>query len=138
MARVHGLAFGEKAWSEKEICAVLTTPYTYALGVGDKTSLFSFIIYRCLAPSIEILTVCTDPGYRRRKLANNLIKKMIGLHRKQGIIEVFLEVAANNSSAIGLYDGLNFEKIAVRPNYYKQTDGNRLDALVMKADISEP
>lgn len=55
----------------------------------------------------EISAVCTDPAYRGRGLATRLIRSLVDGIRQRGDTP-FLHTAANNATAIRLYESLGF------------------------------
>ncbi len=60
-------------------------------------------------PYAEISAVCTDPDFRGRGLAADLIQSQI--HRMQSVaVTPFLHVLTENIAAIKLYEKLGFEK----------------------------
>jgi [ribosomal protein S18]-alanine N-acetyltransferase len=48
---------------------------------------------------------------------------------------MFLEVAADSSGAIALYEGAGFARVGARPGYYARGN-NAVDALVMRRDLN--
>ena len=52
----------------------------------------------------------------------------------EGIKEIFLEVAVDNTHAINLYKRHGFQQVGLRPNYYVRGDV-KTDALVMRAEL---
>ena len=61
-----------------------------------------------LAGHTEISAVCTDPAYRRHGLARDLVRTLARRIRARGE-RPLLHVAADNTSAIRLYETLGFE-----------------------------
>ena len=54
-----------------------------------------------------------------------------------GVGQLFLEVAADNSPAISLYEKAGFETRAKRSGYYTQGRMAPVDGLVMVCDLQE-
>lgn len=81
----------------------------------------------------EILLVCVSEPYRRRGIAENLLKKTIERLKKLNKEKVFLEVARSNTAAQALYKKLGFENVAIREKYYDGTE----DAFVLAMSLKE-
>ncbi|MFX5972556.1 hypothetical protein ABTE98_19405, partial [Acinetobacter baumannii] len=54
----------------------------------------------------------------------------------RGVRTIFLEVEENNQPARRLYDGSGFEVVGRRERYYKQPNGEPLNALLMRRDLA--
>jgi len=79
------------------------------LGVRDGDTLVAMAGERMrLVGHTEISAVCTDPRYRRRGLAGDLVRTMARAIRARGE-RPFLHCAADNTNAIRLYEELGFE-----------------------------
>jgi len=93
---------------------------------GVAGRLAGFAVARHTAPDeIEILNVAVDPRFRRRGIARELVRELIG--KNPGT--VFLEVRQSNLVARKVYHSLGFQVIAVRQDYYS---GPAESAIVMK------
>jgi ribosomal-protein-alanine N-acetyltransferase len=89
-------------------------------------ALAGFCAWRMTAPGeAEILNLAVDPVFQRRGIASTLLNA-VGI-KVQGT--VFLEVAASNTAAIAFYQRNGWERIGVRPGYYKQ---GTINGIVMK------
>ena len=73
-----------------------------------------------------------DPAARRGGLARGLMLAALQLAAAVGAEAMFLEVAADNDAAIGLYRGLGFERIGLRPGYYPRKGDKPVDGLVYR------
>jgi ribosomal protein S18 acetylase RimI-like enzyme len=80
------------------------------LGVRDDDgALIAMAGVRMHAPGyVEISAVCTDEGARGRGLARALVRDLVGRIRDRGTTPL-LHVAADNVTAIGIYEALGFE-----------------------------
>lgn len=79
-------------------------------------------------PTADIQTLAVHPGYRGRGIARDLLGRLLTTADASHCTEVLLEVRADNSAAIALYESHGFEVIARRASYY----GPGLDALIMR------
>lgn len=76
----------------------------------------------------HLLNICVSPKRRRRGLGKLLLEFLINQLRDISPFMV-LEVRASNQGAIKMYEGLGFQQIGVRKNYYRDPQA-REDALV--------
>ena len=81
--------------------------------------------------------LCVSPAFQRKSIASALLEHWIEKVSEIGVNRFFLEVAENNSPAIGLYRSLNFDVVGHRPNYYSQPNKSFVDALVMQRITSD-
>jgi ribosomal-protein-alanine N-acetyltransferase len=54
----------------------------------------------------------------------------------RGVRSVFLEVEENNQPARRLYERSGFTVIGRRERYYREANGEQLNAMVMRRDLS--
>lgn len=130
LAALHSAAFiTPRPWSEAELAALLADPLIFAMTTGDP--LAGFALGRSVAGEAELLTLAVAPMRRRQGLARDLLEVFEERAVQSGATDAFLEVAADNSAAIALYDGAGWQRHGMRRGYYRQPDGARIDALVM-------
>lgn len=68
----------------------------------------------------DITNVCVKEDCRQKGIGKNLLRVLIEEGGKAGINTFFLEVRESNLAAIALYEGLGFQKIGVRKNFYEK------------------
>lgn len=93
-----------------------------------------YIGYTCAFETVDILTVCIDPDYRRNGYAFLLLTFALEQMQKDGAEKVFLEVRESNAAARALYEKLNFAYLSKRANYYRDP---LEDAFVMVKEMSQ-
>ena len=81
---------------------------------------------------VQILKVGTDPAWRRRGIARELLAHVAADARNLGAQTVSLEVRAGNEGAQALYRALGLAPVGMRPRYYS----DREDALIMQGDLA--
>ena len=128
--------FGHEAWLERSMLSELDNPNTYYIGIFEP----ELIGYAGLSSvpatfSADIQTIGISPAKQGKGLGRELMERLLAKSKALGAEEVFLEVRADNESAIHLYKSLGFEQIDVRKRYY-QPSGT--DALVMRLRIRQP
>ena len=74
----------------------------------------------------QITNVAIHPDYRRRGIAYFLVVNLIQICRRNKLSSITLEVRESNINAISLYKKLEFIKVGVRKNYYKNPNENAL------------
>ena len=128
MARLHGAGFAAtgRGWSVAEFRALLDNEHVFCCG-GTR----AFALGRAVADEAEILTITTDPQHRRQGLARRVLVDFEAMARHRGAKRIFLEVAADNRTAIALYLAHNYEETGRRVGYYSRSGGVGVDACVL-------
>lgn len=75
---------------------------------------------------VQVLKVATDPAYRRRGIAQELLAHIARDARDLGATEMTLEVRLSNTGAHAFYERLGLKCIGARPRYYS----DREDAVI--------
>ncbi len=135
LAQLHGASF-HRGWGEGEFEAMLRERNTLVdrLQLGRKT--IGFAVSRMGADEAEILSIAVDPAYRGRGWSRNLLLTHLGHLAGRGARKIFLEVEENNHPARRLYEGTGFSTVGRRESYYRQSGGDKLNALLMRRDLS--
>jgi ribosomal-protein-alanine N-acetyltransferase len=136
MAQVHARAF-DTPWPPSEIAALGVGLGGFSLAAeADGGELLGFILGRAMAGEAEVLTLAVDPAARRQGLGRALVEAMAAQAQARGARTVFLEVAADNAAAIGLYEAAGFSQVGLRRGYYRRADAAPADALVMSRPLN--
>ena len=101
-------------------------------GSGEDAA--GFVICRLAADECEIISIGVVPKRRRSAIATALLAAAIARAHGMGAKNVFLEVAADNKAAKGLYRQQGFAETGRRVDYYRRHEG-RVDALIMAKEI---
>ena len=123
LARIHRAAF-DHPWSESDFSAYLASDLVWVSG----EPLAGFLLIRAVGDEAEILTLAVDPAHRRAGHAAALVDAAKQDLAKTGVSRLFLEVAADNSPALALYERQGFLPIGVRKGYYRRDAGPNVDA----------
>jgi [ribosomal protein S18]-alanine N-acetyltransferase len=137
-------AYGE-AWNRRQVADALSMPSTHALVADAEGALIGegeagarvpagFVLSRHVLDEEELLLIAVTPGCRRRGIGEILIGQLFAAARARGITRIYLEMRRGNP-ALGLYRKLGFEPIGERPNYYRMTNGERIDAITFGRSI---
>ena len=134
-------AFGE-AWNRRQIGDALTMPSTHALVVDAKGQLVEksdrsaagFVLTRNAPGEEELLLIAVAPTHRGKGLGQLMLDLLFRAAKERGAARIYLEMRRGNP-AIHLYEKAGFEPIGVRPNYYRMTNGDRIDAITFGRTI---
>lgn len=129
-AAMHTHAFPHNPWNEQAIGFYVDDPTVLSMGTADT----GFILVQTTPPEGELLTIVTHPDHQRKGHAQALMTEAMQVLRKDGVNKLFLDVAADNTPAVGLYEKFGAKTISTRQGYYAR-EGERQDALVMRIDI---
>ena len=143
LATAHGRSF-DPPWSAKDIEALLSAPGGFAWAAREWAArqadppapVRGFLLARAIAGEAEILTLAVDPTHRRQGVARALIEASAATAIAAGAEAMFLEVAADNQAAIGLYRSAGFEQIGSRKDYYARPGAATIDALVLRRTLN--
>ena len=91
----------------------------FALAVCDGEAA-GFCILRRMADEGELLKIAVDSVYRRRGVADSLVKSAFNYAEENALKAIFLEVRKSNAAAIALYIKHGFEQVGLRKDYYAE------------------
>ena len=128
LAALHAVSFA-KSWDAVAIATLLATPGAFAFHHSD-----GFVLARVAGEEAEILTLAVMPEKRGQGLGGALLQAAIAKAQELGARTVFLEVGADNPSALALYARLGFTKVGMRKGYYASASGGT-DALVLRLPL---
>jgi [ribosomal protein S18]-alanine N-acetyltransferase len=118
-------------WNAADFSGFLADPLCFLLTEGDA----GFLLGRAVAGEAELLTLAVAPEARRLGLGRKLVVRFLYQARLRGAEAAFLEVSAENTGAIALYESAGFARSGRRPGYFRTPDGRRLDALAMRREL---
>lgn len=132
LAALHAEAF-DAPWTASDFAGLLETPGTVAVAAGD---LEGFVLLRVTVDEAEILTIAVRPLERRRGVGRRLVEAALAAASARGADSLWLEVAADNTAALSLYEAARFGIVGRRPGYYKRAEGGRMDAVMMRRTLN--
>ena len=130
LALIHGESFSA-AWDAQSIGASLGLPGATALVVELAGIVYGFVMYQHIEGEAEILTLCVSPNFRRQHFGAQLLSGTIAHLRAEKAAKLFLEVAADNQSALTLYRRFGFSQTGLRRGYYQRPGEAAVDAVLM-------
>ena len=132
LARLYAAAFADtRAWTAEEFSTLLDSPHVFSCVEQD-----GFAIGRVVADEAELLTIAVHPDARRDGLGHRLLTAFEDSARTRGATCAFLEVAEDNTAAMGLYSKAGYVVSGRRPDYYAKSDGTRVSACLMDKDLT--
>jgi len=137
VAAVHEIetrSFSETAWSIEAFWAELAgVPDTRRYWVVEVSgSVVGYAGVMVVGREADVQTIAVAPEHRGAGLGAVLLGQVIDEAKRRQCNQVMLEVAADNESALRLYERFGFARLAKRSNYY----GRGRDALVMRAMLA--
>ncbi len=133
LAALHNQAF-EVPWDQETISALLALDGARgwsAIPIDGGTPL-GFLMTRQIKQEAEILTLACAASHRRMGMARGLVGHAVEVLKCDGVDQLFLEVAVDNTAALGLYKEMAFVTVGRRRNYYARRSGGRVDALILR------
>jgi [ribosomal protein S18]-alanine N-acetyltransferase len=118
-------------WSASDFseCIAARVPLLVAV---DEAAIAGYVVARAVADEGEILNLAVAARYQRRGVGRDLVRAGLALLAASGARTVYLEVRESNDAARRLYEGLGFEILARRRDYYRRPVEA---ALVLRAAI---
>jgi ribosomal-protein-alanine N-acetyltransferase len=135
LARLHGESF-HRGWGEAEFEGMLGERNTLVHRLRVGRTIAGFAVSRMAADEAEILSIAIAASHRGRGLSRTLLLTHLGHLAGRGVRTVFLEVEENNQPARRLYHRAGFAIAGRRERYYRQPDGEQLNAVLMRRDLS--
>jgi ribosomal-protein-alanine N-acetyltransferase len=135
LAQLHGASFA-RGWGESEFETMISERNTLVHRLKLGRRIVGFAVSRMGADEAEILSVAVDDACRGRGFSRTLLLTHLGHLAGRGVRTIFLEVEENNAPARRLYDRAGFVVVGRRERYYKQANGEHLNALLMRRDLS--
>ena len=130
---IHCACFAH-GWNESVMRQMLLMPGSVGLIAYNQDKPIGIVMYAYSPQQADIVTFGVLPSYRGKHVSDELIEESFRFLAKQGIKEVFLEVAVDNEHAIALYQRHGFKEVGRRPDYYVRGDV-KTDAFVMRTEL---
>ena len=125
VAEIEKLCFSHP-WSEATVSSEIKSGFSDFFGAFCEGELAGYIGGRTICGETEIFNVAVAPEFRRKGMADALIKKFIEAVREKETQVIFLEVRTSNLGAISLYEKNGFVFCGIRKDYYTDPKENAL------------
>ena len=132
LSEMEELCFGALAWTQSAFESELNKDDSLFLCAVEGDCILGSAALNNAAGQGFISKVMVAPNVRRRGIAKALMEQMSRLAKEKGMYELTLEVRASNIAAIALYDGLGFENLGTRRNFYRCP---KEDAVIMTKQL---
>ena len=129
VVKLEEASYGKHHWSKESFYNELEHDLShYYCAFDGNGNLLGYCGCWHIFEEAHITTVSVNPEYRRQKVAQALLIKLIEDCYQEKIKYITLEVRESNVAAISLYDKNGFVSIGERKGYYQD---NNEDALIM-------
>ena len=126
---IEAKAYGDHHWSKDSFMNELSNDLAkYYSAFNENGELVGYSGCWQILEECHITNIAVSPEYRRQKIGETLLKRIIDECYKNLIKYITLEVRVSNTAAIGLYEKFGFKSFGVRKGYYQN---NNEDALIM-------
>lgn len=126
---IEAVAYGDHHWSRESFFNELSNDlakYYCAFDEGGK--LIGYAGSWHILEEAHLTNIAVSPDFRRKKVAESLLSRVIDDCRAEGVKYITLEVRVSNTPAINLYEKYGFKSLGTRKGYYQN---NNEDALIM-------
>lgn len=140
MAQIHRRAFepqGDRIWKADAFRQLVESPGMQAAVFHLDNMPVALCLYRIVAGEAELITIAVDPACRGRGYAREILHYLEQELRLHGVETMFLEVRSDNLAAIAIYERFGVEDIGVRPNYYQNKNGKKIDARLFSLNVKQ-
>ncbi len=106
-------------WSENALREELNNEFARFFVALCDGQVAGYIGAHNIVGEVYITNVAVSPDYRRRGIAEALIKKLVEVNFTEGAEFITLEVRKSNFGAINLYAKMGFKEVGSRKNFYE-------------------
>ncbi len=128
-------------WKESHFISSINSSHQCRI-VLQQSKIVAYIITSTAADEAELLNITVAPEFQRQGIAQQLLCMTCELFNSdthKNIHTLFLEVRESNLPAISLYEGIGFNEVGVRANYYpaekSASKNSREDAVIMAKSL---
>lgn len=121
-------------WSTESFESAFEAGNTYFFAAFSDDTLAGYAGMQVFPPDAAVTNIAVGFAFRRRGIGRALLTEMISFCRRVHVTSLTLEVRASNDPAVFLYEGMNFERLGLRRNFYSAPVE---DAVIMRLNISQ-
>ena len=124
----------QEPWSNQTLNELLEQESIQLMIMNNRANdeVVGYCLYQVLFEQAEILRIGTHPNYQRQGIASKIFAKLSEVLKTQAVEALLLEVRADNTPAIALYEQQGFTVIHRRKGYYQLGLQSAIDALIMQ------
>lgn len=134
LARVEAECFPGEAWTEAQLQGQLQRADGLALVLREQGEVVAAAMGWAAGGVAELLRIAVRPAWRGAGRGARLLAAFVHAAQARGAQELWLEVRADNSPALGLYAAAGLAVTGRRRSYY--ADGT--DAVLMGRELQAP
>ena len=137
VAGIEAIVQPQDAWNYQTLLELLEQDsinllIVYAPEQNNKNNVIGYCLYQVIFEQAEILRIGTHPDYQRQGIASQIFARLNTELKTRQVESLLLEVRADNTAAIALYEQQGFTVIHTRKNYYQAAHQPAVDALIMQ------
>lgn len=131
LAALEGELFPHDAWTIESWWSELAERprRDYVVALDEADGILGYAGLDLSGDVADVMTIATAPAAQGRGIGRLLLEELVARAASHGADAVLLEVRADNTRAIDLYERNGFELLSTRRRYYQPGD---VDALVMR------
>lgn len=118
VATLENALFPTDAWSEEQFWGEIALETRIYLTAEQAGQVIGYAGAFVLAPDSDLQTIAVDPSVQGAGTGRRLLTALMAMVADRGAESMMLEVRADNSVAITLYERMGFERISTRARYY--------------------
>jgi [ribosomal protein S18]-alanine N-acetyltransferase len=131
LAILHRACFPDDPWEAGALARIMALSGGFGWIAFEDEEPAGFILVRDLGNECEVLSLGVAPRWRRRGIAQDLLRTAMEEGTRRNLPSMVLEVAVDNEAANDLYSAAGFVAVGRRARYYKRPDG-RADAMILR------
>ena len=105
--------------------------YNYLVAKNNNGKIIGYIGISYVLDSADIISIVVHKDYTQKGIATLLLQEIFEFAKENNIQKIMLEVRRSNIPAQKLYEKHGFKQIAIRNNYYDNTE----DALIYEKEL---
>ena len=132
VAAIETIIQPQDAWGYRTVIELLAQDSIDLLVVYQIDKVVGYCLYQVVFEQAEILRIGTHPDYQRQGIASRIFARLNKALEVNQVESLLLEVRADNTAAIALYEQQGFTVIHTRKSYYQAAHQPAVDALIMQ------
>ena len=132
VAAIEAIIQPQDAWGYQTIIELLAQDSIDLLVVYQIDKVVGYCLYQVVFEQAEILRIGTHPDYQRQGIASRIFARLNKALKANQVESLLLEVRADNTAAIALYEQQGLAVIHTRKGYYQIPHRPAIDALIMQ------
>lgn len=134
VAAIEAVIQRQDSWNNQTLNELLEQDSIQLMIMNNRANdeVVGYCLYQVLFEQAEILRIGTHPDYQRQRIASQIFAKLNEVLETQQVEALLLEVRADNTAAIALYEQQGFTMIHRRKGYYQLGLQSAIDALIMQ------